>query len=235
MQGVGPCHGRRSAEACQAGFLRATVPVNMPQNAGLSCEARAASSTSAPQKNSRTPKGTLRGTCQGRANFRDARGRTVPWKVLCRGVPSRVSALNRSCQHVTKRWSFVRSQSCFKHLCTEKTEEPRRAPLGEHVKTERIFRDARGRPMPWKVLCRGVPRSSLPLQEYTCRGPRRRQKKHTCRGPVFPPGMMPAKVLSAAQRVYLQRSSPPTRNDAYRGPLCRTGGIPAEVLSAHPR
>ena len=102
MQGVEPCHGRCSAETRQAGFLRSTAPANRSQNAGLSCEARAASSTSAPQKNSRTSKGTLRGTCQGGANFRDARGRTMPWKVLCRGVPSRVSALSRSCQNVAK-------------------------------------------------------------------------------------------------------------------------------------
>ena len=104
-----------------------------------------------------------------------------------------------------------------------KTEEPRRTPLGEHVKTERISVMQRGRTMPWKVLCRGVPRSSLPLQEYTCRGPLRCSKS------------IPAEVLSAAQVVYLQRSCLPTRDDACRCPLCCPKGIPAEVLSAHPR
>ena len=127
VQGVEPCHGRCSAEACQAGFLRSIVPVNMSQ----------------------------------------------------------------------KRGSFVRSQSCFKHLCTEKNRRTSKGTLRGACQDRANFHDARGRPMPWKVLCRGVPRSSLPLQEYTCRGPLRRQKKYTCRGPLCRPERIPAEVLSA--------------------------------------
>ena len=204
VQGVEPCHGRYSAEACQAGFLRTTAPANVSQkNAGLSCEARAASSTSAPQKknsrtyhknaglscearaasstsaqkNGRTPKDALRGTCQDRANFRDAKG---------------VDPCHGRCS----------AEACQGPLCRSK-----RIPAEVLSAAKKVY----------------LQRSSLPPRAYTCRGP------------AFPPGMMPAKVLFAAQRVYLQRSSPPTRNDAYRGPLCRSGGIPAEVLSARPR
>ena len=99
------------------------------KNAGLSCEARAASSTSA-QKNGRTPKDALRGTCQDRANSRDAKG-----------------------------------------------------------------------------------------------------SNHAMEGAL----QRRAKVLSAAPRVYLQRSSPPPKKNTCRGPLCRPKSIPAEVLSSHPR
>ena len=164
-----PTFHKNAGLSCEA---RAASSTSAPQkksrtnhkNAGRSCEARAASSTSA-QKNGRTPKDALRGTCQDRPNSRDAEGS------------------NHAMEGALQRRAKVLSAAQKEYL----------------------------------------QRSSLPPKEYTCRGP------------VFPPEMMPATVLSAAQRVYLQRSSPPTREDACRGPLCRPESIPAEVLSAHPR
>ena len=128
----------------------------------------------------------------------------------------------------------------------KKTEEPRRTPLGEHVKTERISVTQGADP------CHGR------CSAEACQGPLCRSKSIPAEVLSAAKKSIPVEVLSAAQSVYLQRSCLPTRddackgplccpkgvptevlsahrNDAYRGPLCRTGGIPAEVLSARPR
>ena len=145
------------------------------KNAGLSCAARAASSTSAPQKkNSRTSKGALRGTCQGRANFRDARGRAMPWKLMIIIIV----------------------------VITENATEFIELHKKTHVGALRTY------------FFQWLPKATSAQREA--------QSLHH-------------KSKAPPQRVYLQRSSLPTRDDACRGPLCHPESIPAEVLSAHPR
>ena len=177
---------------------------------------------------------------------RDAGGRAMPWKVLRRGVPSRVLlvvnatllVVNGSVLVVNATLLVVNGSVplCFNHGATffELHKQNLIIWSTAHMLFNGYRRPYVPKGKPKALIARAKPHH----REYTCRVLSARPKwclqrsslpprEYACRGPFCPPEMMPAEVLSA--------TSLPTQDDACSGPLCRPESIPAEVLSAHPR
>ena len=132
----------------------------------------------------------------------------MPWKVLRRGVPSRVLLVVNAALLVVNGSVLVVNATllvvngsvplCFNHGAT----------FFELHKQKKYNLEHCAHAFQW------LPKAIRAQRET--QSPHRKSKA--------PP-----------QRVYLQRSSLPTRDDACRGPPCRPESIPAEVVSAHPR